>query len=232
MAISRPVRASATDLPDVMRPRRPVRANGRRRYELLLDAAERLLQRGGGEPLTIQRLAIEAGVPMASVYHFLPHPAAVSVALSERYLDGLESSIVAPIPGRARLDWPQIVAILNRRGFDFYCAHPYAQTLILGSDHSWAIRRADLSNNRRMADAIAGFIADHFPEAAPEVLLEAVVTAITVGDAVFSLSIAEGGAITEQAAQDSWLACCGFMAARFGRPPPMPELYSTIIDQH
>jgi AcrR family transcriptional regulator len=207
-----------------------VRANGRRRFELLLNAAERLLQHADGETLTIRRIAAEAGIPMASVYHFLPHPSAVSVALSERYLDELEARICAPIEGGERLDWSEIVAILNKRAVRFYRDHPYAQTLILGSDHSWAIRTADLANNRRIAEAIATFLADQFAEAAPQSLLEAVVTGITVGDAVFTLSIAEHGEITDRLAQEAWLAACAYMAARLGRPLPVSDSYSINIE--
>lgn len=220
----------ATGLPEAMRPRAPVRANGRRRYELLLDAAERLLQRGSAEPLSIQRLAREADVPTASVYHFLPHPAAVSVALAERYLAGLEAAVCAPIGGARTIGWTRIVALLNRRGVEFYRAHPYAQTLILGSDHSWAIRRADLANNRRMASAIAALLAVDFAEADADTLLEAVATAITVGDAVFAMSIGEGGTITDHAARDSWIAVCGYMAGRFGKPLPDMSSYPISID--
>jgi AcrR family transcriptional regulator len=71
-------------------PRKPERANGRLRYEALLDAAEHLLQREGPAALTIKRLAQEAGVPMASVYHFFPGPAAVPVGLAERYSLGFQ----------------------------------------------------------------------------------------------------------------------------------------------
>jgi AcrR family transcriptional regulator len=212
------------------KPRQPLRANGRRRYELLLDAAERLLQVADPQPLTIQRLAREAGVPAASVYHFLPHPAAVSVALSERYLSGLEESLCAPITDHIQLEWPAIIAVLNRRAVHYYQRHPYAQRLILGSDHSLAIRRADLANNRRIADAIAAILAEHIPDAAPAMLLETVVTGITIGDAIFALAILAQGEITETSAREAWLATCSYVAARHGLALPDPETYSIFID--
>jgi hypothetical protein len=43
---------------------------------------------------------------------------------------------------------------------------------------------------------------------------------ITVGDAVFTLSIGEHGEITEAMAQEAWFAVCAYLAAVFGRPPP------------
>lgn len=227
-----PISASdvASRPPDLLHPRWPVRANGQRRFKLLLDAAERLLERGDAEPLTIQRIAREAGVPSASVYHFLPHPSAVSVALSERYLAGLQRAISAPIADLPTLHWTRIIAIFNRRAVGFYRQQPYAQALILGSDHSWAIRRADLANNRHIAESIAALLADKFPEASPSVLFETVVTGITINDAVFSLSIAEQGEITDQLAREAWLAVCAYLAARSGHVLPNLEDYSINID--
>jgi AcrR family transcriptional regulator len=212
-------------------PRVPVRANGRLRYELLLDAAERLLQRGDLPALTIKALAQEAGVPMASVYHFLPHPDAVAIALSQRYLTGLEAALCAPMADVAALGWPGIVATLNRRAVHYYRQHPYAQVLILGSDHSWAIRQADLANNRRIAETIVALLAEFFPAATPDALMATVVSGITMGDALFSLSIAEHGAITDALARDAWLAVCSFLAAQYGKPLPSVDFYSIFIEQ-
>lgn len=204
---------------DAAQPRLPVRANGRRRYELLLDAAERLLEQGEGQPLTIQRLAREAGVPMASVYHFLPSPAAVSVALSQRYMAGFGELVMRPVPNRERLGWREVIATLNQRAVTFYREHPYAQKLILGSDHSWAIRRSDLANNRRIAGAVVELVADKFPDVPADVLFEAVVVGISIGDAVFTLSIAEHGEITPALGQEAALAMCGYLAIKFETTP-------------
>jgi AcrR family transcriptional regulator len=195
-------------------PRRPERANGRRRYELLLDAAERLLAREQAAGLTIQKLAHEAGVPMASVYHFFPGPAAISVALSERYMTGFAELVGRPIPDRAALAWPAIIETLWARSVQFYREHPYAQTLVLGSDHSWQIRRLDLANNRAIADAAAALIADKFPPQPPELLREVIVVGISIGDAVLTLSIAEQGSITEHYAREAVIAVCGYLARK------------------
>jgi AcrR family transcriptional regulator len=212
------------------KPRRPLRANGRRRYELLLDAAERLLQAGDQQPLTIQRLAREAGVPTASVYHFLPHPSAVSIALSERYLSGLGACLCMPVTHYPEMEWPAIIAVLNRRAVGYYRRHPYAQRLILGSEHSLAIRRADLDNNRRIAAAITAMLMHRIPQAAPDMLLETVVTGIIIGDAVFALAILAHGEITEPCAREAWLATCSYVAIRHGLSLPDPSIYSIFID--
>jgi AcrR family transcriptional regulator len=188
---------------------------------MLLDAAERLLLRVGPEGLTVQKLALEAGVPMPSVYHFFPGPVAVSVGLSERYLAGLSEAIGQPLPDADAMSWQDIVAILMRRAVAYYTAHPYAQRLILGSDHSAQIRQSDLANNRLLASFVAELIGRKFPHVAPDTLLAAIMVGITIGDAVLTLSIHEQGQITPDYGQEAVVAICGYMSARFS-PPSAP----------
>lgn len=200
-----------------LEPRRPERANGQRRYEMLLDAAEKLLAKEDARGLTIQKLAREAGVPMASVYHFFPAPPAISIALAARYMAGFADLVGRPIEGRAALDWPDIIAELWARTVRFYREHPYAQKLVLGSDHSWHIRRCDLANNRMIADAIARLIADRFPGLPADSLLEAIVVGISIGDSVLTLSIAEHGEITPHYGDEAALAVIGYLQRKFGQ---------------
>jgi AcrR family transcriptional regulator len=201
---------------DLNQPRRPERANGRRTYEALLDAAEQLLRREPGRPVSIQQLAREAGVPTATAYHFFPGPVAVSVALSERYMDGFLALVARPIPNLDALDWRRVIEILTWRAADYYRGHPPAQRLILGSDHSWAIRQADVRNNRQMAHGIVDLIADKLPSADRAALHEAAAVAIALNDAVFAMSVAEHGEITDTFVADAILAAQLFMGAKAG----------------
>jgi AcrR family transcriptional regulator len=203
-------------------PRRPQRANGIARYRHLLDAAETLLARDGIAALTIQALAREAAVPMASAYHYFPGPVAVSLGLYERYMAGFQEIAAQPIDRLEALSWQEVITILVQRGVAFYRAHPYAQTLVLGSDHSWHIRRADLASNRAMVAGIAAMIGDKLPPLPVEPLEEAIFIGISVGDAVFSLSIAQHGAITDDYATEAATAICGYMAAK------VAQLQSTL----
>lgn len=208
--------SSKHDLPQVIvLPRKPQRANGRLRYEHLLDAAEHLLVEGGPSALTMQRLAKEAGVPMASVYHFFPGPVAVSIGLAERYLAGLAEAIGQPVADADTLAWQDIVALLMDRAVAYYVDHPYAQRLILGSDHSWQIRQSDLANNRLLAESVADLLASRFPQADYPTLIQAIVVAISVGDAVLTLAVAEHGGITQAYGREATLAICGYMTAKF-----------------
>lgn len=204
----------ARPLPETALPRRPERANGRRRYEMLVSAAQRLLERDGIAALTIQQIAREARVPMASVYHFFPSPAAACVAVAEAYLQGFSEIVARPIARVTEMTWREVIATLMRRAFDHYRAHPYAQHLILGSEYSWQIRQADVRNNRALARAVGALIRAKVPAVDDQVLVEALVVGIHIQDAIWSLSVVEHGAVTRQAMDEAVLAACGYLEAK------------------
>jgi AcrR family transcriptional regulator len=200
---------------DTSAPRKPERENGKRRYAVLLAASEKLLERDGLAALTIQNIAREAGVPMASVYHFFPSPMAACVAVAETYLDGFAANIQRDIAGIESLNWREIIIILKQRTVEYYRAHPYAQRIILGSEVSWHIRQADLANNRMMAQMVCDLIIDQFPGTDEKALLNAIAVGISIGDAIWSLSISEHDVITKQYAEEAVIAECAYLSAKF-----------------
>jgi AcrR family transcriptional regulator len=199
-------------------PRKPERANGKLRYDALLRAAESLLEDGGAAHLTIQKLAKMAKVPMASVYHFFPSPEAVSVALAETYFAGFANLVQQPVLGRENLSWQDIVAIFMARTVTFYRDHRYAQTLVLGSDQGWHIRRADLENNRVIGEAIFVQICDKFPPSSHHQLRAAIIIGISIGDAVLSLSVAQHDTITPHFADEARIAVVAYLTMKFEPP--------------
>lgn len=201
-------------------PRKPERVNGRRRYAELVAAAERLLERDGLAHLTIQKIAREAKVPMASVYHFFPSPTAACLAVAETFLDGFAAALSEEIDNLEAMAWRDVIAVLQARTVEFYANHPYAGSLLLGSDRSWHIRQHDLANNRAMAETISRLIARHFPWVEPNALERGIVNAISIGDAIWALSIAEHGRITPDYADEALLAACSYIEARFASDQP------------
>lgn len=55
--------------------------------EAMLDAAVKLLKRGGASAITTNRIAETAGVSIGSVYQYFPNKNALFVALHERHID-------------------------------------------------------------------------------------------------------------------------------------------------
>lgn len=201
-------------------PRRPSRSNGVERYEILTAAAKRLMERLGSEAVTIKAIAQEAGVPMASVYHFFPTPAAACVAVSDTYLADIAELIGRSVPKRSADDVNSFVIVLMRRMVNWYLRNPTAMKLMLGSDYRWNIRLADLENNRGMAASIASRVARRFALSEDERTVRVLNTVISIGDAVWSLSMAEDGVITPYYAAEAERAVTAYLDAAFAPGGP------------
>jgi len=203
------------DLSAPATPRRPSRSNGVERYHMLTAAAKRLMEKVGSEAVTIKAIAEEAGVPMASVYHFFPTPTAACVAVSETYLAEIAELIGRSVPKRSADDVNAFIVVLMRRMVNWYRRNPTAMKLMLGSDYRWNIRLADLENNRGMAASIASRIARRFALREDGRHARILNTAISIGDAVWSLSMAEDGAITPYYAGEAERAVTAYLDTAF-----------------
>ncbi|HTW50224.1 MAG TPA: TetR/AcrR family transcriptional regulator [Acidobacteriaceae bacterium] len=68
------------------RRRKPVQQRSRVTVDAMLDAAVKLLRRGGAAAITTNRIAETAGVSIGSVYQYFPNKHALFVALHERHI--------------------------------------------------------------------------------------------------------------------------------------------------
>jgi AcrR family transcriptional regulator len=118
------------------RPRRR-QARGRRRIELLLDAAARVFAEVGFEAATTNAVAARAGVSPGTLYQFFPNKDALAEGLAARFAERLRATReaafapeVAALPLDALLD--RVVDPLVA----FYLAQPGFLALFAGSDAS------------------------------------------------------------------------------------------------
>jgi AcrR family transcriptional regulator len=193
-------------------PRVPERANGRRRYALLIAAAEQILAEDGTEALTIQRIAQVASVPMASVYHFFPSPSAAAIAVAESYFSAFVDTVEQAASSMPSGKWREAVIRMMCETVAFYQAHPYASRLVFGSDYSWNIRQVDVANNMKMAETLTALIGSCFSAPADIDLAEIFAIGIGLSDAVWSLSIARYGDITPAYAKQAEAVILNYLA--------------------
>ena len=184
-------------------PRQPQRANGVERYNLLLQATQRLIENEGADVITIQGIAAEANVPMASVYHFFPSPTAACVALAQLHLENFAELLVKPVRKTSNQTFNSYVSVLMKRIIDYYHNTPSALILTLGSNHSWRIRQVDIINNSRLPTAIAAALEKRFIIKNKNDLQRKLTIAITISESIWGLSVAEKGRITKAYADES-----------------------------
>ena len=64
----------------------PRQARARERVEAILTAARLIIEKDGVEPLSTQRIAQVAGIPVGSVYQFFPNKHSIVLELAKRSL--------------------------------------------------------------------------------------------------------------------------------------------------
>jgi AcrR family transcriptional regulator len=70
--------------------RQPVQQRAQITVDAMLDAAVKLLKRGGVSYITTNRIAETAGVSIGSVYQYFPNKRAIFIALHERHINQVD----------------------------------------------------------------------------------------------------------------------------------------------
>jgi AcrR family transcriptional regulator len=77
-----------------LKPRKlPRQARSRASFDAILDGCARILERGGYESLTTNRVAEVAGVGIGTLYDFFPNREAIVVSLAEQRLERLAAHV-------------------------------------------------------------------------------------------------------------------------------------------
>ncbi|WP_419898914.1 TetR/AcrR family transcriptional regulator [Roseomonas sp. USHLN139] len=191
-------------------------ARGRARLGVILDAADAVLQRRASTELSLQEVAVEAGLPVASVYHYFQGSQALLLALAQRYMQAFEALAESPVDRAGIAGWRDLSRLHAERSLAFYRAHPVAMRLLLGPESGWQIRAADLAANRRIGAIQYRRLRFFFSVAESETLERAFTTAVTIGDAVWALGFAEEGDVSAARAEESLRARLAYLRLYLG----------------
>ena len=86
----------------------PRQARARERVESILVAARDIIEHEGVEPLSTQRIAKVAGIPVGSVYQFFPNKHSIVLELAKRSLIPMNELVdrTSPAPATDEQWWP------------------------------------------------------------------------------------------------------------------------------
>ncbi len=86
----------------------PRQARARERVEAILTAARLIIEKDGVEPLSTQRIALVAGIPVGSVYQFFPNKHSIVLELAKRSLVPMNAHVdrTSPVSASDDLWWP------------------------------------------------------------------------------------------------------------------------------
>lgn len=179
------------------------------RYNALLDAAHALLIEREVDDLGLYLIAERAGVPAGSAYYFFPTPAAVILALADRYhqqFQALIESITVPTDGR----WQSLLRDHIVSSARTYNENPPMQKLFLGSHAIREVAQSEAGFNELMAKTVIASCESFFEMPPVRDALKKYLIALTLVDAIWSLSYAKNGSITTDYQEEAVMAAIAY----------------------
>ena len=138
--------------------REPRQARSRARVAQILASADEILSLDGFEALTVRRIALEAAVPVGSIYQFFPDKAAVVDALAHSYLSEFDAAIEAMVADAEDPEgadgWVDPVGRMVEEFAGLYRSRPGYVALWSGRHLSPELARADEANNLAIAAGV------------------------------------------------------------------------------
>ncbi|MFK4810974.1 TetR/AcrR family transcriptional regulator [Devosia sp. ZW T5_3] len=191
-------------------PRRPLRARGVKRVEVLLDATEHLLAYSHNDDISLATIAEQAGVPLPSVYHFFPNRNAALVALAGRYHRDLANLARQPLDPEPS-EWQDLIRMRQRNGARYLNRHPAALRLFMGAGVSVEVRHLDLRGNAALAVSRAEDLRQRFDCSGLLNLEFWLAVSIGIMDGIWAISYAEHGTIEDVYVAESSRAAIAYL---------------------
>lgn len=166
--------------------RAPLQKRSQQRVALGLQAAERLLVSKGPEETSIPEIAIESGVPRASLYQFYPNKYAIFAHLAQIHLLRLEHIVKAKTLEGINTNLQNLevmLTLLTNIVADYYDATPVASILVLGGPFSQSSYHAQEAMIEDITQTIRKFFSQVDPPLAlpekPDVVMLVIEIAFT-----------------------------------------------------
>lgn len=148
---------------------RPTQARSQKTFDAILSAAAELLSEAGWDGFNTNLLAERAGCRVATLYRYFPDKVAVVSTLAETVVAAWDTELTEVADeltstGDLRITWPKITA----RFLTVLRRDPSALAVRKAMQAVPELRAIDQDDNRRLADAFATTLCDHFrrlPEA-------------------------------------------------------------------
>lgn len=139
---------------DAAGPRRriPKQARARERVGRILDAARRELQTRPAADVTIEAIALRAGVPVGSVYQYFSSKAALLAAVAEEVMDESDAETARQLAECLGLPWREAVDRIVETAFGFFRDSPDYRNLLRTIRFTGEFAEVTAASNERVAD--------------------------------------------------------------------------------
>jgi AcrR family transcriptional regulator len=168
----------------------PTQERSRRRVAGILDAAAKLVVRGGVEALTTREIAGAAGVPIATLYQYFADKESVLIALTQRDTDEMDAEVAAALADLEQ-HGPLTIASVVRATMEafvrvYHRRRSFVEIYLRGRTNL-AVHRYGREHNERVAASLREYaVAAGLVGAG--LTLERARLAVEVGDRIFQLA--------------------------------------------
>lgn len=206
-----------------------MRRRGVERRNHILDATEIQLAARDASEISLADIAAQAGVPLASVYHFFPNRNAAFVALALRFNEEIYRRSIEPLADPEPATWQELLEMKHRRAADFQNSRPAALRLFLGAGVSVAVRNADLTGNARIALSRARFFEAYFHMPVIPRFVEHLEIGAAAMDGIWALSYGRHALITDAYRQEATAATIAYLRRFLPEILPRRPLDSALL---
>ncbi|MBS0612989.1 MAG: TetR/AcrR family transcriptional regulator [Proteobacteria bacterium] len=199
---------------------------GQLRREALQEAAARLLKRREIDDVSLEDVAREARIPVASAYHFYKDRNALFVALAAQLSERIAAIIARPYSPAQRKDWHTLIKTALRRVTRHYAMDPAARKLLLDGKTPAEIKLAERLRDQSVGALMEGIFARHF--ALPTFAERTAVFfhTVEIADLLLQLSVMQHRRITPMMERHALIACTAYLQTFLpgNLPPRRPPL--------
>jgi len=194
----------------------PVRAGwtqrrGQLRREALQDAAGRLLKAREIDDVSLEDVAREARIPVASAYHFYRDRNSLFAALAARLSERIAAIIARPYSPAQRKDWRTLIQTTLRRVTRHYGKDPAARKLLLDGKTPAEIKLAERLRDQSIGTLMEGIFERYF-ELPPFAERTAVFFhTVEIADLLLQLSVMQYRRITPMMERHALIACTAYL---------------------
>jgi AcrR family transcriptional regulator len=173
--------------PGLYRRRHPCQARAQRTFDMVLDAAVRLIEQEGVERATTRRIALAAGVSIGAVYEYFPNKESIVLHLGTSWLRRIREAVDALHPSRSGIS--DLLGYVNRMMGDverLYRDQPGLLAVVRLIGAIPELREAEQAHDLEVTTSITSALQHFAPDASPAELQATANYMIIVGHSVLS----------------------------------------------
>lgn len=157
------------------------------KVERILDCTAILMNELGVDNVNTHLVAAKAGISIGSLYQFFPNIETVKLALVERVMNQLYSTVMQTLKDEPVYNLVAISERLIDATLNFYHHHQDVVKTIVASRNSEIYQQVNSALNERIIEGIVGFIVNHTPQADDLTLRRKTRVAVLVSDVMTNL---------------------------------------------